>query len=255
MKAIERQVIRTRNRLMKSGAKAFEQAIRRQYQQAIDEIERTALDHIPSVLNQAITPDSIERVFPTYYSGASDIAMLWRKYHERGQKADDASYYSFFKMSLRDYGVKVGRKRAVDITSTTEDHIVKLSQKVISEGLEQGYGVQKVKDLLIDAVNEQYKEITASRARLIAQTEMISASNEAAMQGTKSLGLEFRKFWSTSGKGNSRDSHIQAENDSIARGGLKEDEPFSNGLQFPGDPSGPPEEVCNCFCTLMTEII
>lgn len=28
------------------------------------------------------------------------------------------------------------------------------------------------------------------------------------------------------------------------------DEPFSNGLMYPGDPSGPPEEVCNCRCTM-----
>ena len=28
------------------------------------------------------------------------------------------------------------------------------------------------------------------------------------------------------------------------------DEPFSNGLMYPGDPSGPPEEVYNCRCTM-----
>lgn len=28
------------------------------------------------------------------------------------------------------------------------------------------------------------------------------------------------------------------------------DRPFSNGLMYPGDPSGPPEEVYNCRCTM-----
>lgn len=28
------------------------------------------------------------------------------------------------------------------------------------------------------------------------------------------------------------------------------DQPFSNGLMYPGDPSGPPEEVYNCRCTM-----
>jgi hypothetical protein len=33
------------------------------------------------------------------------------------------------------------------------------------------------------------------------------------------------------------------------------DKPFSNGLMFPGDWRGRPEEVYNCRCTLGAEII
>lgn len=255
MKKIERSVILKRNRLIKTGRLVFERAIREQYQQAINEIERTSLEQVPEAIRTAVTIDPIERVFAPYYSGAVEIAMTWRKYHVAGQKADEKLYYTKFRQSLYDYGVKVGRKRIRDITTTTEDHIVQLSQKVISQGLEDGLGIAKVRDMLIDAVNEQYQEITKARANLIAQTEMVAASNQATMEGTASLGLEYRKFWSTSGIGNSRDTHIEAENDSVARGGLQPDEEFSNGLQFPGDPNGGPEEVCNCHCTLLTEII
>jgi len=255
MKKIERSVILKRNRLMRSGRIIFERAIREQYQQAINEIERTSLEQIPEAIRTAITIDPIDRVFAPYYSGAVEIAMAWRKYHLTGQKADEQLYYTRFRQSLYQYGVKVGKKRIRDITTTTEEHIVKLSQELITRGLEDGLGIAKVRDMLIDAVNEQYAQITKARANLIAQTEMVAAANEATMQGTESLGLEYRKFWSTSGIGNSRDSHIEAENDSVARGGLEKDEPFSNGLQFPGDPDGSPEEVCNCHCTLLTEII
>lgn len=30
------------------------------------------------------------------------------------------------------------------------------------------------------------------------------------------------------------------------------DEEFANGLMFPGDSNGPPEEICNCRCTMMS---
>ena len=32
------------------------------------------------------------------------------------------------------------------------------------------------------------------------------------------------------------------------------DKKFSNGCRYPGDPNGPPSEIYNCRCTLVSEI-
>jgi len=256
MKPIERKVILQRNRLIKNGRKIFANAIRQQYQQAINTLENSSFDDMVENLRGAITDEPIQKVYAPYYSSAADIALTWRKYHMRGRKSlEDDLYTSKFMRSLHDYGIRLGKSRIKDITTTTEENIIRIVQEQVTYALTEGTEIDSARRNIMYFVNQQYEEITMARAQLIAQTEMIAASNQAAMEGTASTGLEFRKFWSTSGIGNSRESHMEAEADSIAVGGYMENEAFSNGLQFPGDPAGGPEEVCNCHCTLLTEII
>jgi hypothetical protein len=47
-----------------------------------------------------------------------------------------------------------------------------------------------------------------------------------------------------------RHSHLEAAQRSAQ--GIPLDEAFSNGLMYPGDENGPPEEVINCRCTLVS---
>ena len=84
---------------------------------------------------------------------------------------------------------------------------------------------------------------------------MISASNQASEFAADSTGYDYLKFWSTSGLPNIRETHLEAEKYSDDKGGLKPDETFPNGLLYPGDPNGAAEEVINCRCTLMHEIV
>lgn len=256
MKKIEKIVIKRRNAIVRTGRRMFANAIKSQYEQAIEVIQSADLDHIADRITRAVTAEPIDRVFGKYYSEAADIAMIWRNYHKPPQKAgEDAVYKAHFQRTLMNYGrVKAGQ-RINDITKTTEKYIVDIVESAVTQGMDEGLGVAAVRDIIYAGLKENYSELTTGRAQLIAQTEMITASNQAAMEGTRSLGLEFRKFWSTSGIGNSRESHVQAEQDSIDQGGLMEDELFSNGLSFPGDPMGDASEVCNCRCTLLTEIV
>ncbi len=52
-------------------------------------------------------------------------------------------------------------------------------------------------------------------------------------------------LWATQGDRRVRHSHEKI--DGMVR---KDGEPFPNGLRFPGDPEGPPEETSNCRCAL-----
>ena len=83
----------------------------------------------------------------------------------------------------------------------------------------------------------------------IARTEGHRIQCQATMDAcynAKDRGANIVKQWDATLDGRTRDSH------SAVDGEWKElDEKFSNGLMFPGDPSGRAEEVIHCRCALL----
>jgi len=84
-------------------------------------------------------------------------------------------------------------------------------------------------------------------ARRIARTETLRVANQGRMLGFEQArdqhGIQMRKKWLAAIDHRTRDSHawINGEEKEL-------DEPFSNGLMHPLDPTGPAEEVINCRC-------
>lgn len=89
-----------------------------------------------------------------------------------------------------------------------------------------------------------------SRAKTIARTEghrIQQTSARDAQYAAKKRGADVLKQWDAALDGRTRDSHARVD------GEIRElDEKFSNGLMFPGDPSGGAAEVVNCRCTSNT---
>lgn len=89
-----------------------------------------------------------------------------------------------------------------------------------------------------------------SNAKRIARTEghrIQQTSSRDAQYAAKKKGCDVVKQWDASLDGRTRDSHARVDGEIR---GL--DEKFSNGLMFPGDPSGSAAEVINCRCTSNT---
>lgn len=89
-----------------------------------------------------------------------------------------------------------------------------------------------------------------SRAKTIARTEghrIQQTSARDAQYVAKKKGADVVKQWDSTLDGRTRDSHARVD------GEIRElDEKFSNGLMFPGDPSGGAAEVVNCRCVALT---
>jgi hypothetical protein len=83
----------------------------------------------------------------------------------------------------------------------------------------------------------------------IARTEGHRIQNQATMnvmEQAKERGADVVKQWDATLDGATRESHVAVD------GEIRElDQAFSNGIQFPGDPSGRAEEVINCRCALL----
>lgn len=83
----------------------------------------------------------------------------------------------------------------------------------------------------------------------IARTEGHRIQTTAAMdalENAKDRGADVVKQWDSTLDKRTRESHQHVD------GEIRElDEPFSNGLMFPGDPDGAAAEVINCRCALL----
>lgn len=87
------------------------------------------------------------------------------------------------------------------------------------------------------------------RALTIARTEGGRIQSQAAMDAcynAKNMGADVVKQWDSTLDGDTRPSHRRVD------GEIRElDETFSNGLEYPRDPSGGAAEVVNCRCALL----
>lgn len=94
-----------------------------------------------------------------------------------------------------------------------------------------------------------YARISRNNAMWIARTEGHRIQCKAAMNAcnkAKSKGADVVKQWDSTLDGKTRSSHRRID------GEIRElDEPFSNGLDYPGDPKGKASEVINCRCALL----
>ena len=107
----------------------------------------------------------------------------------------------------------------------------------LEEGLLKGESIQK-----ITARVEEAFAVERSRAARIARTEIAESFNGGRYETMKVAGVE-KIEWLTARDARVRDEHVQIDGEVIALG-----DKFSNGLRYPLDPAGPPEEIVNCRC-------
>ena len=67
---------------------------------------------------------------------------------------------------------------------------------------------------------------------------------KAACDRAEAMGARVTRRWMSTLDGRTRASHRALDGERVG-----DDSKFSNGLRFPGDPTGRPEEFYNCRCT------
>ncbi len=125
------------------------------------------------------------------------------------------------------------------------------TQKVNSEvlqGILQG-------DSMPNIANRLWNVLGMNKTSAIrnARTTVTSAENKGRMdmiEEAEEKGVHTQKIWISTKDDRTRDSHLELDGEQI-----DPDEKFSNGLEYPGDPNGEPEEVYNCRCTLGYKVV
>lgn len=143
--------------------------------------------------------------------------------------------------------VQTDSKISNGLYSRLGEDVALLKRKIIaqvSRGISTGMSFQQVAKQLA-----AYTNIGFNNAVRIARTEGHRIQIQSTMDTcykAKEKGADVVKQWDSTLDKRTRKSHQKVD------GEIKElDEPFSNGLMFPGDPAGGAAEVVNCRCALL----
>ena len=111
------------------------------------------------------------------------------------------------------------------------------------QGILQGESMDKIAKRL-----RNVQEMNRTQAIRSARTIVTGAENKGRQDSyarAEADGIILERTWLATNDSRTRHSHAVLDGETKPI-----DTPFSNGLMYPGDPSGRPEEVWNCRCTV-----
>lgn len=141
------------------------------------------------------------------------------------------------RLALQYVAQEAVRRQITSIAETTRARIVAL----VDQGYREGLGVAQI----ARAIRDRIPGMSQVRGALIARTETHGAANFGADVAARATGLTLRKEWVAASDARTRDSHAAIDGETVGM-----DDAFSNGLMYPGDPSGDAGEVINCRCAV-----
>jgi HK97 family phage portal protein len=127
--------------------------------------------------------------------------------------------------------------RGVDERMLTDLH------ELLQEGLAERNTEEELKRLVIDFFGGE-----RANARTVARTETFSAYSGGRFEAMREARVRTHR-WVTARDARVRDEHIVLEGERVMVGA-----PFSNGLEYPHDPTGEAGQVINCRCVTIPEV-
>lgn len=119
----------------------------------------------------------------------------------------------------------------------------------ITQGILQGESLDKIaKRVALGVSTSDYK--AALRNARTATTGAENAGRLDSYERADKMGIKVKKVWMATLDNHTRDSHALLDGEKVDY-----DEPFSNGLMYPGDTdTDDPSEVWNCRCTMIADV-
>ena len=121
-------------------------------------------------------------------------------------------------------------------------------QSSILQSILQGESIPKIASRLSETVGEKNRKAAIRNARTII-TGVENKGRVDSYNRANKMGIETNKQWIATLDGRTRHTHRAIDGEVVGP-----NEVFSNGCEYPGDPSGDPAEIYNCRCTLIASI-
>ena len=115
------------------------------------------------------------------------------------------------------------------------------------QGILQGESMDKIAKRLRNVQEMNRTQAIRSARTIVTGTE--NKGRQDSYARAEADGIILQKEWVSTNDGRTRHSHAVLDGAIV-----DQDKKFDNGLMYPGDPSGRPEEVYNCRCTLVAKV-
>lgn len=117
-------------------------------------------------------------------------------------------------------------------------------QSSMLQGILQGESLSMIAKRVSEAVGGMDERVAIRNARTMTTTAE-SAGRVDRYKKVQEMGIEMEQMWIATLDLHTRSSHRHLDGERVPVG-----QKFSNGLEYPGDLNGSPEEVYNCRCTI-----
>jgi mRNA-degrading endonuclease toxin of MazEF toxin-antitoxin module len=249
------KVERLRAQLDAKYFNATKDSILKQFKRFAKDIEIYGIDAARTRLGLDLWEKELIKVFEDLYKEAAVLfgnATYRALKIEANRKAETFGFNREWTAALLDFLMKQGFVLVADITKTTKDKLL----AIVTKGVEDGLGVDEIVKLIL---SDEQLAYAAFRARRIVRTEVMRASNMAAMKGAEAHGFEVDKIWISARDSKTRripeDEFDHWEMDGVV---VPFKEPFTSTgkkgepvvAMQPGDLSAPAGFTINCRCTV-----
>lgn len=233
----------------RSAQRIFKRSLIEQFKPVIDYVNlmggSLTIEDAVDMINRGAVQDAYEYVYQT--TGGDFAKSEFAKFAGATNDAMKQQFDDFFAEYVRTGAAK----RVTSITNVSKKYARKIISNTIADNPE--VGTDKLGRLISQALNKEGGKISAWRARVIARTEVVTASNLGQQVGAEAIGQDMMKTWLSTADDRIRDAHLMADGQTV---GLKED--FIVGgerMSVPGDARGSAGNTVNCRCAVTYEVI
>jgi len=248
------KVERLRRQLDVKYSALFNEAIKKELTQFVNDINKAGLQGALSLMGAYAWNESMMTIMNKLYKESAVIFgnAVYRAVGVMGQKSDTFGFNSEWVKEVLNFLVQYGFTLVSNMTQTTKAKL----QEIVAKGIQEGKSIDQItKDILSDETTGY----SMMRAKRIARTEVMRASNYAAMIGADKHPFEVDKVWISAR--DKRTRRIPKDMyDHYDMNGQKvgwADDFTSTGKKgdlvvagFPGDPTTPAGFSINCRCTV-----
>lgn len=249
-----RTYILQKQRIEQQGEKVFiariKRALNETMQPLFEAIEQGTLTS-PAQAETLIRPNAIERELRWLYVNWGYRMLMWFR-----KNYDPTDVKSFdWLQRLEEWFQTNGAEKVKVIYATTIDKtkdLIRIALPLANEGR----SIDEIQKAVKKEITDAGGVISEGRARTIARTEVIGASENATYQAMAAENSNLEKQWVTGGA-NIRESHLAAEGLGWVPFDYVYRLPAANGFDEMAHPhdNGSPENVINCKCTLIYRVV